>query len=106
MQNDRHLKNLDIKRQMYESYSCRTQHYPLVSYFQVLSTKGAFFWDYSVDSYSGIRIREHTEKEPKRTDSVYSENRIADMTKNKVMRPRKSRYAIYTPPEDRRKLAN
>ena len=33
----------------------------------------------------------------------YSENRIADVTKIKAMRPRKSGYAIF-PPKDRRKL--
>ena len=27
----------------------------------MLSTKGTFFWDYSVDPNSGIRITEHTE---------------------------------------------
>ena len=65
---------------------------------------GAFFWDYSVSSYSGIRITEYAEYQfPKEPTLCYSENRIADMTKIKAMRPRKSRYAIF-PPKDRRKL--
>ena len=43
---------------------------------------GAFFWDYSVDSYSGIRITKHTEYQfPKEQTFWYSENRIADVTK-------------------------
>ena len=43
---------------------------------------GTFFWDYSVDSYSGIRITEHTEYQfPKEQTLCYSENRIADVTK-------------------------
>ena len=67
-------------------------------------TEGAFFWDYSIDSYSGIRITEHTEYQfPKEQTLCYSENRIADVTKIKAMRPRKSGYAIF-PPKDRRKL--
>ena len=62
--------------------------------------KGAFFWDYSVDSYSGIRITEHTEYQfPKEQTLCYSENRIADVTKMKAMRPRKSGYAIFPPKE-------
>ena len=57
---------------------------------------GAFLWDYSVDSYSGIRITEHTEYQfPKEQTLCYSENRIADVTKIKAMRPRKSGYAIF-----------
>ena len=40
---------------------------------------------------------------PKRTDLCYSENRIADVTKIKAMRPRKSGYAIF-PPKDGRQL--
>ena len=48
---------------------------------------GTFFWDYSIDSYSGIRITEHTEYQfPKEQTLCYSENRIADMTKIKAMR--------------------
>ena len=51
-------------------------------------SKSAFFWDYSVDSYSGIRITEHTEYQfPKEQTLCYSENRIADITKIKVTRP-------------------
>ena len=66
--------------------------------------QGAFFWHYSVDSYSGIRITEHTEYQfPKEQTWCYSENRIADVTKIKARRPRKSGYAIF-PPKDRRKL--
>ena len=66
--------------------------------------KGAFFWDYSVDSYSGIRITEHTEYQfPKEQTLWYSENKIADVTKIKAMRPRKTGYAIF-PPKDERKL--
>ena len=54
-------------------------------------TKGALFWVYSVDSYSGIRITERTEYHfPKEQTLYYSENRIADVTKMKAMRPRKS----------------
>ena len=46
-------------------------------------------WDYSVDSYSGIRITEHTEYQfPKEQTLCYYENR----TKIKAMRPRKSGY--------------
>ena len=68
------------------------------------SFQGTFFWDYSVDSYSGIRITEHTEYQfPKEQTLCYSENRIADVTKIKAMRPRKSGYAIF-PPKDGRKL--
>ena len=63
---------------------------------QPMLIQGAFFWDYSVDSYSGIRITEHTEYQfPKEQTLCYSENRIADVTKIKAMRPRKSRYAIF-----------
>ena len=63
---------------------------------------GAFFWDYSFDSYSGIRITENTEYQfPKEQTLCYSENRIADVIK--IMRPRKSGYAIF-PPKDGRKL--
>ena len=48
---------------------------------------GPFFWDYSVDFYSLIRITEHTEYQfPKEETLCYSENRIADVTKIKVMR--------------------
>ena len=39
---------------------------------------------------------------PKRTDLCYSENRIADMTKIKTIRPRKSRNTTF-PPKDGRK---
>ena len=47
------------------------------------SFQGTFFWDYSVDSYSGIRITEHTDYQfPKEQTLCYSENRIADVTKN------------------------
>ena len=44
---------------------------------------GAFFWDYSVDSYPDIRITEHTEfiQFPKEQTLCYSENKIADVTK-------------------------
>ena len=53
---------------------------------------GAFFWDHSLDSYSGIRITEHTEYQfPKEQTLCYSEDRIADVTKIKPVRPRKSR---------------
>ena len=66
--------------------------------------KDALFWDYSIDSYSGIGITEHTEYQfPKEQTLCYSEKRIADVTKIKVMRPKKSRYAIF-PPEGRQKL--
>ena len=66
--------------------------------------KGAFFWDYSVVSYSGIRITEHTEYQfPKEQSLCYSENRVADVTKMEAMRPRKSGYAIF-PPKDERKF--
>ena len=45
-------------------------------------------WDYSVDSYSGIRIIEHTEYQfPK--EQTFCANRIADVTKIKATRPRK-----------------
>ena len=51
-----------------------------------IETKGAFFWDYSIDSYSGIRTTEHTEYQlPKEQTLCYSENRIADVTKIKAM---------------------
>ena len=40
---------------------------------------------------------------PKEQTLCYSENRIADVTKIKAMRPRKSGYAIF-PSKDRRKL--
>ena len=40
---------------------------------------------------------------PKEQTLCYSENKIADVTKIKAMRPRKSRYAIF-PPNDGRKL--
>ena len=64
--------------------------------FRWSQTKGALFWDYSVDSYSGIRITEHTEYQfPKEQTLCYSENRIADVTKIKAMRPRKSRTPFY-----------
>ena len=64
--------------------------------------RGGFFWDYSVDSYS---ITEHTEYQfPKEQTLWYSENRIADVTKIKAMRPRKSRYAIF-PPKDGGEIA-
>ena len=44
--------------------------------------RDAFFWECSVDSYSGIRITEHTEYQfPKEQTLCYSENRIADVTK-------------------------
>ena len=66
--------------------------------------KGTFFWDCFVDSYSGIRITEHTEYQfPKEQTLCYSENKIADVTKIKAMRPRKTGYAIF-PPKDGRKL--
>ena len=56
------------------------------------------FWDYSADSYSGIT--KHTEYQiPKEQTLCYSENRIADVTTIKVMRLRKSGYAIF-PPKD------
>ena len=46
--------------------------------------------DYSIDSYSSIRITEHTEYQfPKEQTLCYSENRIADVTKIDMMRPRK-----------------
>ena len=52
----------------------------------------------------GLRITEHTEYQfPKERTLWYSENRIADVKKIKVMRPRKSGYAIF-PPKDGRKL--
>ena len=61
-------------------------------------------WDYSVDSYSGIIITEHTEYQfPKEQTLCFSENRIADVTKIKATRPRKSGYAIF-PPKDGRQL--
>ena len=79
-------------------YFSLTRNYLVLTY----NAKGTFFWDYSVDSYSGIRITEHTEYQfPKEQNLCYSE----DMPKIKVMRPRKSRYAIF-PPKDRRKLPN
>ena len=72
--------------------------------FLVLFNWGAFFRDYSVDSYSGIRITEHTEYQfPKEQTLCYCENRIADVTRIKAMRLRKSGYALF-PPKDRRKL--
>ena len=47
---------------------------------------------------------EHTEYQfPKEQTLCYFENRIADVTKIKVMRPRESVYAIF-PPNDRRKF--
>ena len=74
------------------------------SWILAVFTKGTLFWDYSVDSYSGIRITERTEYHfPKEQTLYYSENRIADVTKMKAMRPRKSGYAIF-PPKDGRKL--
>ena len=46
--------------------------------------------DYSIDSYSSIRITERTEYQfPKEQTLCYSENRIADVTKIDMMRPRK-----------------
>ena len=61
---------------------------------------GAFLWDYSVESYSGMGITEHTEYQfPKEQTLCYSENRIADVTKIKAMRLRKSGYAIFPPKE-------
>ena len=67
-------------------------------------TKGSFFCDYSVYSYSDVGITEHTEYHcPKEQTLCYSQNRIADVQKIKAMRPRKSGYAIF-PPRDRRKL--
>ena len=54
--------------------------------------------------FSGIKITEHTEYQfPKEQTLCYSENRIADVTKIKAMRPRKSGYAIF-PPKDGRQL--
>ena len=51
-----------------------------------------------------MRTTEHTEYQfPKEQTLCYSENRIADVTKIKVMRPRKSGYAMF-PPKDGRKL--
>ena len=51
-----------------------------------------------------LRITEHTEYQfPKEQTLCYSENRIAEMTKIKAMRPRKSGYTIF-PPKDGRKL--
>ena len=39
-----------------------------------VGTAGAFYWDYSVDSHSGVGITEHTEYQfPKE----HTENRIA-----------------------------
>ena len=38
-------------------YFSLTRNYLVLTY----NAKGTFFWDYSVDSYSGIRITEHTE---------------------------------------------
>ena len=106
---------------------------------KALETKGAFFWDFSIDSlacenrrifrlllwyfsvaqsnrrkirlfsqvidsFSGIRITEQTEYQfPKEQTLCYSENRIADMTNIKAMRPRKSGYANF-PSKDRQKL--
>ena len=56
---------------------------------------GAFFWDYSLDSYSGIRITEHIEYQlPKEQTLCYSENRIANVTKITAVRPRKSRRKL------------
>ena len=67
-------------------------------------TNGVFFWDYSINFYSGIRITEHSEYQfPKEQTLCYSENRIADVTKIKAMRPRKSRNTIF-PAKDGRKL--
>ena len=72
----------------------------------VWETLGAFFWDYFADSYSSIRITEHTEYQfPKEQTLCYSENRIADVTKIKGMRPRKSGYALFLL-KDRRQLPN
>ena len=69
-----------------------------------LQSMGTFFWDYLVNSYSGIRITEHTEYQfPKEQTLCYSENRIADVTNIDVMRPEKSGYAIF-PPKDGRKM--
>ena len=66
--------------------------------FRWSQTKGALFWDYSVDSYFGIRITEHTENQfPEEQTLCYSENRIADVTKIKAMRPRKSGDVIFSP---------
>ena len=63
---------------------------------------GGMFWDYSVNSYSGMT--EDTEYQfPKEQTLCYFENRIADMTKIDVMRLRKSGYTIF-PPKDGRKL--
>ena len=43
----------------------------------VWETLGAFFWDYFADSYSSIRITEHTEYQfPKEQTLCYSENRM------------------------------
>ena len=74
--------------------------FPKVTISQLCHTKGTFFWDYSVYLYSGIR---HTEYQfPKEQTLCYSENRIADVTKNKAMRLSKSGYTIF--PKDRQKL--
>ena len=41
---------------------------PILKSFELAETQDAFFWDYSIDSYSGIRITEHTEYQfPKET---------------------------------------
>ena len=67
-----------------------------VDWSELKQSKGAFFGDYSVDSYSGIRITEHTEYQfPKEQTLCYSENRMADVTKIKAMRPRESGYATF-----------
>ena len=55
----------------------------LVTSKQRVAFWGVFFWDYSVDSYSGIRITEHSEYQFRKEQTLcYSENRVADVTRN------------------------
>ena len=47
-----------------------------------VATLGTLFWDYSVYSYSGVGITEHTEYQfPKEQTLCYSENRIGDVAR-------------------------
>ena len=56
-----------LKEKLYKDYTkmCSRSYYNLEEH-----TEGAFFWDYSIDSYSGIRITTYRISILKRTDFV------------------------------------
>ena len=58
---------------------------------------GAIFWDYFID------IQNINSQKNRLCATAILKNRIADVTKIKAMRPRKTRYAIF-PPKDMRQL--